>query len=284
TVSVQGYWYFYFKGYGFERGWDLINHSAAPRVVRIEGDKSSNGEKIATELISELEKLQASGERFFAWGHWMDPHADYVAHEGMDFGSDSRARYDGEVAFTDAQLGRVFRALERLELKDSTVVMLTSDHGEAFGEHGMIRHGFELWEELVRVPLMIRVPGARPLRVDARRSLIDLAPTIADVFGLSEEQRGKMQGTSLFLDWGDEVEERPLLIDMPRGPNNRERRAFISDQKKLITSQGMVLGIYDLANDPLEKKDLSEDKVLRDELLGEMKRFLAHLKVKKARR
>ena len=65
-----------------------------------------------------------------------------------------------------------------------TVVIVTSDHGEAFGEHKLIRHGFEIWEELVRVPLIVRAPGAAPKHVPARRSAIDLVPTILDLYGV----------------------------------------------------------------------------------------------------
>src|SRR5690606_21225703 len=116
--------------------------------------------------------------------HWVDPHAEYVPHEEFDYGSSPRERYDGEVSFVDAQIGRVLAALQEHSLDDSTVILVSSDHGEAFSEHGMIRHGFEVWEELVRVPLILHVPGAPPRRIAERRSLIDLVPTILQTFEL----------------------------------------------------------------------------------------------------
>ncbi|MEP7052626.1 MAG: sulfatase-like hydrolase/transferase, partial [Pseudomonadota bacterium] len=151
TVSVQGYWYF-FLNTGLERGFDVINKSAAPALVTVDGDSNSNGDKVSDAALAELAKPELLQQPFFMWIHYVDPHSEYVPHQGFDFGSSSRQRYDGEVAFVDYHVGRVLDALEKSLVYDHTVVIVTSDHGEAFAEHGMIRHGFELWEELVRVP------------------------------------------------------------------------------------------------------------------------------------
>jgi arylsulfatase A-like enzyme len=276
TISVQGYWYFFFKSYGFERGWDILDTKAAPKHVVIDGDKSSNGHLLAERTIEQLGALAASKERFFLWTHWVDPHAEYVPHEEFDFGSSSRQRYDGEVAFVDAQIGRVLAALEENGLATNTIVMVTSDHGEAFAEHGMIRHGFEVWEELVRVPLLLHIPGVPAREVTQRRSLIDVTATILTSFGLKPPRSSEkfVRGTSLTEDAltssDSKLETRPVLVDMPEGPHNRERRAFYSGDLKLITSGGQVLGLYDLSKDPAEKEDLSEDKEKVAPILKEM--------------
>ena len=288
TVSIQGYWYFFMKTYGFERGWDVLNHTAAPRVIAIEGDSTSNGDELATEAISELEKLAQSEEQFFFWTHWVDPHAEYVKHEEFDYGKDARERYDGEVSFVDQQVGRVLDALSRFQLDKKTIIIVTSDHGEAFGEHGLIRHGFEVWEELVRVPLIVHVPGMPARRVKARRSLIDVMPTVLEAFALSVPTSGAhaMRGTSLFrdvlADKNAPLVERPVLVDMPKGPHNKERRAFYEGNMKLITSSGRVLGLYDLESDPGEKKDLSEDDVKVKAIRDSMDLFLSGLEERKA--
>lgn len=278
TVSVQGYWYFFFKGYGFERGFDQLDSSAAPKVVAIEGDRTSNGGKIADRAIEHLGALAKEGRQFFMWAHWVDPHAEYVPHEEFRFGSDERARYDGEIAFVDKQIGRVFKALSEHGLEKSTIVIITSDHGEAFGEHGMIRHGFEVWEELVRVPLLVHVPGAKPQRVAARRSLIDVMPTVLEVLSVPLASGESVPGTSLlrdvFVEDASRAEERPILVDMPEGPHNRQRRAFYDGNLKLITSAGQVLGLYDLEKDPGETKDLSEDSAQLDPIRRKMDEFL----------
>ena len=144
---------------------------------------------------------------------------------------------------------------------------MTSDHGEAFGEHDMFRHGFEVWEPLVRVPLLVHVPGAKPRRVTERRSLIDLAPTILEIMHVpappaASEGTDFLSGQSLLVDGylppGKEPARRDVLIDMPAGPYNDARRALIHDDLKLIVSGDSRTTLFDLAADPVEAQDLSE--------------------------
>jgi choline-sulfatase len=266
TASVQGYWYF-FKDAGFERGFDVLDSSAAPKVAAVEGDQSSNSDEQSDAAIKLLASPELQNRRFFLWMHFVDPHAEYAPHPEHDFGPKPRDRYDGEVAFVDEHLGRVLAALDKAPFGARTAVVVTSDHGEAFGEHGMIRHGFELWEELVRVPLLIKVPGVPARRVAARRSGIDVVPTLLDLLQVPFVARGPrdfLSGESLLPDVlrpaGESDPERPVLVDMARGPYNAERRALIADDQKLTLSEGRVLGLYDLAQDPGEKRDLSGDK------------------------
>ena len=266
TLSVQGYWYF-FKDAGFERGFDVIDSSAAPKVAAIEGDQSSNSDEQSDAAIKLLEAPELASQRFFMWMHFVDPHAEYAPHPEHDFGSKPRDRYDGEVAFVDQQLGRVLSALEKSPFGARTAVVITSDHGEAFSEHGMIRHGFELWEELVRVPLIVKVPGVAARRVTARRSAIDVVPTLLDLCKVPFAPRANndfLSGQSLLPDLlrapGAPDPERPVFIDMARGPYNAERQALIEQDLKLTVSEGRVLGLYDLAADPAEKHDISSEK------------------------
>jgi arylsulfatase A-like enzyme len=281
TVSVQGYWYF-FLNTGLERGFDVINKSAAPALVTVDGDSNTNGDKVSDAVLVELAKPELLQQPFFMWVHYVDPHAEYVAHEGFDFGSSSRQRYDGEVAFVDHHVGRVLDALEKSLVYDHTVVIITSDHGEAFAEHGMIRHGFELWEELVRVPLIVRVPGVPARHIQTRRSAIDLAPTILDLCGVpapsaSASDGDFLSGTSLvpdlFTPAGAEPPGRPVFIDMAAGPNNADRQALIEDDKKLVASGGRPLSLYDLAADPGETKDLLDDTVQAEPMIAKFKAF-----------
>lgn len=281
TLSIQGYWYFYLKGYGFERGWDTLEHGAAPRVIAIEGDRTKNGDKVADDTIMYLKQLTDRPSRFFMWTHWVDPHAEYVPHPAHDYGKGERERYDGEVSFVDAQIGRVLAALEETKLAAKTAIIVTSDHGEAFGEHGLIRHGFEVWEELVHVPLLLHVPGWAAKRVAARRSLIDVAPTILSLLQLPVDSAafaGKSLLTDVQLPAGALPEQRPVLVDMPEGPHNKERRAYFTGDHKLIVSAGRVLGLYDLQADPGEKHDLSEDLTLTARVRAEYDDFVAGLK------
>jgi arylsulfatase A-like enzyme len=133
-----------------------------------------------------LSDLQAR-QPFFLWAHYSDPHAAYVAHPGFDFGDSAIDCYDSELGFADAQIGELLTALEGVP---DTLVVVTSDHGEAFGEHGLHTHGQGLYEEEVRVPLLVALPpgtGGRPFqaRVAQPVDLTDLVPTIHDALGLA---------------------------------------------------------------------------------------------------
>ncbi|HKO53502.1 MAG TPA: sulfatase-like hydrolase/transferase [Polyangiaceae bacterium] len=280
TVSVQGYWYF-FANTGLERGFDVINKSAAPALVSVDGDSTTNSDKLSDAAIAELAKPELSQQPFFMWLHYVDPHSEYVLHEGFDFGKSSRQRYDGEVAFVDHHVGRVLDALEKLPSYERTAIIVTSDHGEAFGEHGMIRHGFELWEELVRVPLIVRVPGVSARHVQVRRSAIDLVPTILDLCGVapppppSAGASDFLSGSSLVPDLLGSAEPapRPVFIDMAAGPNNADRQALIDDDKKLVASGGRPLSLFDLAADPGETRDLLDDATQAAPMIAKFKAF-----------
>jgi len=279
TLSVQGYWYF-FLNTGLERGFDVINKSAAPALVTVDGDSNSNGDKVSDAALAEIAKPELSEKPFFMWIHYVDPHSEYVPHGDFDFGTSSRQRYDGEVAFVDHHLGRVLDALEKSSFYDRTALIVTSDHGEAFGEHGMIRHGFELWEELVRVPLIVRVPGVPPRHLQVRRSAIDLAPTILDLCGVAAPVATEgdfLDGTSLVSDFftpsGAEPAPRPVFIDMAAGPNNADRQALIDEDKKLVASGGRPLSLYDLEADAGETKDLLDDAAVAEPMVARYKAF-----------
>ena len=286
TVSVQGYWYFYQPPYGFERGFDVLDSTASPGQGYVEGDRTSNADKQADRVIEQLKNSDNTTKQFYLWSHFTDPHAEYVVHSGFDFGPDSKGKYLSEVAFVDHNLGRVFEVISSSPFADRTAIIISSDHGEAFGEHGMTRHGFELWEPLIRVPLIIYVPSVKPHQIDMRRSLIDLVPTILDLMGVAPATNqpddfvsGRSLGPELFVADGGAAESRPVFVDMSAGPNNAERQAYINGNLKLIASNGRPLGLYDLGADPEERHDLLDNAELRSKVLAEFKAFRRQLRV-----
>ncbi len=286
TVSVQGYWYFYTSPFGFEKGFDVLDSAASPGQGYIEGDRTTNAEKQADQVIAQLRNPENTTRQFYLWSHFTDPHAEYVTHSGFDFGNDSKGKYLGEVAFVDYQLGRIFDEIFSSPIADRTAIIVTSDHGESFGEHGMIRHGFELWEPLIRVPLLIFIPNLEAHRIDARRSLIDLVPTILDLMGAPQSLgsgldfvSGQSLAPELFGSGEAQLQDRPIFVDMSAGPNNAERQAYIHGDLKLITSNGRPLGLYNLADDPDEKHDLLDNEGLRNKLLGEFKAYRREMRV-----
>src|SRR5690606_23491846 len=76
TLSVQGYWYFFHKGYGFERGFDLIDSSAAPKAIQMEGDRTVTADKLSDAAIEQLKNAENTGKQFYAWLHYVDPHTE----------------------------------------------------------------------------------------------------------------------------------------------------------------------------------------------------------------
>src|SRR5262249_1099768 len=150
--------------------------------------------------------------------HFLDPHKKYLEHPGFsNFGSDPRALYDGEIAFTDHHIGRVLKALAESPAAGRTAVIFTGDHGEAFGEHGFSFHRRGIWDGVVRIPLFVYVPGAEPHSISRRVSSVDIVPTILDLAGLppDAEARGQSLVPEIF---GEKLAPRPVLVDQPRNP------------------------------------------------------------------
>ncbi len=134
----------------------------------------------ATAAISAL-RWSARGDRYFLWAHFFGPHTPSTRHPGTErYGTSMQDLYDHEVRFTDEQLGRLLRAIE--DTKAPTAVFVTADHGERFFTRYR-SHGQDLSEDVLRVPLVARVPGWSPRQVDRPVSLIDLMPTILALTG-----------------------------------------------------------------------------------------------------
>jgi arylsulfatase A-like enzyme len=189
---------------------------------------------VTAQALEWLKKPENTAGRFWLWVHYMEPHKEYLSHRGFEkFGHDRRAMYDHEVRFADHHVGRLLDYFHTLPAAERTVVIVTADHGEAFGEHGRMTHGKELWEEIIRVPLAVIGPGIASKRIDRQTSLIDIFPTILDLFGV--EVPPEIHGRSLLLDWvdGQELPERAVIADQPKNPYYETRRVFIEDGWKL---------------------------------------------------
>jgi choline-sulfatase len=248
---------------GFEKFVRTELEGNAPPGSHVDLFHSSRG--LADATIKLLADPAITSGPFLIWTHFLDPHKQYLEHQGLNFGKGARDLYDGEVAFTDFHIGRVLKALAGSALAERTVVVVTGDHGEAFGEHGAFFHGREVWDEIVRVPLVVYVPGARPRRVSRPVSHVDIAPTILDLAGAPEDPdaRGRSLGPELF---GGTLPERPILIDQPKNPYYPPKRAFIDGQYKLHHAiDSNAYRLFDLAHDPGETEDLagSDPELLR---------------------
>jgi len=249
----------YFKDAGFQQGfdaWELVPNMKWNNTT----DENVTGEaheKIAEKLLGTAVPEGDPNGRFFAWFHFLDPHDMYMPHDAdgiPPFGKKPRDRYDAEVVYTDQRIGRLLDYVEKAPWRDRTVIIVTADHGEAFGEHNQFNHGFELWENLTRVPLFFYVPGGgASKRLDTDVSAIDLAPTILEIMGVPADPA--MEGKSLLPSVlnGTEPEARDVILDLPDTSDNERRRALIHGQKKLLAfGQDAAMRMYDLAADPGE--------------------------------
>jgi len=191
------------------------------------------------------------------------------------------ALYDGDIRFTDAFLGGVLEDLRRLDLEDRTLVVLTSDHGEEFGDHDRTRfydaHCKTVYEEMIRVPLVVRLPGTIPAGrvVDTPVELVDVAPTILDILGVPTPPA--MQGKSLLgLATGRTHEHKEWTLSEATC-NELEAKALRSPHLKYIAAwearddehagiPGPLVKerIFDLAGDPGEKQNLRDRRRLRE--------------------
>ncbi len=276
----------YFKwDTGYRQGFDVWDTAATPKGMT-DNDDRITGDRLTARALALLADPANVGRRFFAWFHYFDPHAPYVAHAGAPPFSKGlqtkRMLYDQEIWFTDQQIGRLLDFIAGQPWGAETAIVLTADHGEAFGEHGHLMHGRELWEAIVRVPLIVYVPGGEPRRIAVKRSHIDLAPTVLELAGIPPPDDGLLRGKSLVADWRDgaDIEEREVYLDMPEGPFNEMRRAIItgpSPGTKLIDFGNQRYELYDLEADPQEKKDLALNKERLRASLTRLQQFRAKL-------
>ena len=222
------------------------------RVVKGRGKSFAVAQQLMWPALWRLSK-QGDGP-LFLYVHFTDAHApyDHAGPEGSPY-----QRYLRGLAMVDAELGELFGALgDDPSLRERTSVILSADHGEAFGEHQQYYHATSLYDEVLRVPLLVHVPEIAARRIDQPVSLIDLAPTILDLFGLPTP--GELMGQSLvpFLRGEHPTLTRPILAD-----SSRLMRALVfPDGFKIIHDRRRgTAELYDLNRDPGEAHDLLDE-------------------------
>jgi choline-sulfatase len=221
----------------------------------------------ANEVVDHaLEWLRATpvtpASPFFAWVHLYDPHTPYEAPEPYK-STFAGKPYQAEIAFTDAQVGRLISFLEERQLLEHTVVVVAGDHGESLGDHGEQAHGFFIYESVMRVPFIVRAPIAamRGRVVDDPVRLVDIMPTALELLGVPSP--APMDGRSLV----------PLLTGATRemGLESYSEALYPlhhfgwSDLRSLREGRFKLIAaprpeLYDLADDPGETKNLYDDR------------------------
>jgi hypothetical protein len=242
--------------------------------------------RIAPRVLSRLEALAASHQRFAMFVHLFEPHSTYIDHPEypVTVGGEAglAARYDYEIAIDDGWVGKILDALDRLELADHTVVVIVSDHGEAFGTHvaygqRAFFHGQTLYDEILRVPLLMRIPGVKPAVLDDVVALIDVAPTVVEALGLGVP--ATFVGRSLLPRiHGTPLAARPVLAEIQPTPDLDDTvRALVSadgSEKIIVSNHDQNVEIYDLRKDPSELANLAtKDRARRERLRAALEKW-----------
>ena len=295
---------------GFDSWDDDFSQAISPEGVRawegrrIEAKFYGRADDTTRRAIAWLE-ARADDKPFFLFVHYYDPHDPYDPPPGFRerFQPPTKGRsprslesiiasYDGEIAYTDQEIGRLLDALDSLGLTDETLVVATGDHGEGLMEHSHLTHGVHIYEEAVRVPLVMRWPGqiAAGRSVSIPVELTDVAPTILELVSpgvgalpgrgaeaarwdeLMRDEAGAARGRSLApllsssVETLDETAIRPVFF---------YRRHYDGAMVGLVWAEGEKFGLrdgrwkyirgnaaqsgelYDLEADPGERDDLS---------------------------
>ncbi len=243
--------------------------------------KTQVAEGTAKKALAELNRLKATGEPFFLWVHFLDPHHPHFDHKDRDLGRRPIDFYAEEVAYTDHAMKPLLAALDKL--RDTTVVVVTADHGENFDEHGPDPHARTLYREVTHVPLLFVGPGLTPRRVRETVAQGDVHPTLLDLAG-APFTYGK--DTTM-------VSQAPVLYGAPADPDRlvfqenswsrpkRHAKAAVGRGVHLILDvTNDTLELYDTAADPAEKHDLSGHGLpIEAEVLRELKSFVRTTRV-----
>lgn len=264
---VQGY-------LGFATGFESFIEDRDPETAM---DTTGHIAETFTRGLKWLERHR--GGPFFLFLHSYQVHEPYAPPDGYAFPSPKsadRARlesdlYDGEITYTDTWMAKLFERVEELVPDDDTIIVVTSDHGEEFGEHGGRVHGAQIISEVVHVPIMFHAPGLLPagVRRTGPMSVADLMPTLLDLMGLPVPQG--LDGHSLadHLKTGRPVVSRPIFAEARSGafytyaghrpgwlPPSLGVTSWPWRLVRVRSMAGPRWELYDLDRDPAERNNL----------------------------
>jgi arylsulfatase A-like enzyme len=256
--------HFYFTAdRGISRGFTEWSNDGAGTIA--ESNKDIASPRIVPRVIERLKKAAASKQRFVMWTHLFEPHSSYMTHKEFPTSLSGvqglMEKYDFEIAYTDIWLGKLLDAVKEAGLADNTAIVIMADHGEAWGEHKHYFHGQDLFDEQLRVPLIIDVPGQGSRRIDDAVSLVDVGPTLLDLVGAPIP--ANMRGRSLmpYIEGqGTPPGARPIFAElMPATAWPHHAAMMVDGNHKLIHRiSDRRWELYDLKADAGEKKNLAD--------------------------
>lgn len=215
-----------------------------------------------------IERLAAAGEGpLFAYTHLLDAHYTVSPLQPK---SPAKKKYLANLKLVDDSIGELRAAIERLGLQDRVFILISSDHGEAFGEHNTHHHRYTVYEELLRVPLLIYGPGVKPRKIDAPVSVMDIGPTVLDIFG--QPTPGHFMGESLagFMRGGNPKLTRPIAAE----GRLKKVLVFPDELKAIVDDRHGTSEVYNLKSDPGELINLLDaDDPKAAERIAAVRRF-----------
>jgi len=243
----------------------------------------ARAEKITELGLARIDELRRSGDPFFLYLHYLDPHDPYSPPDDHRIFGGQRVEgnyspkmreaidlYDGEIHYLDKSLGRLFTELRARQLYDGLVIVLLGDHGEQFEEHGHLGHGWQLFDEELRVPLVVKPVGAtRGRSIESVASIVDVLPTILPLTG--QDTPAALQGVNL-LDAEALAARRGIFCEITR---QLSLRGYVSAAGKKIIQEHpwedapsdpsappRIVGVFEAAakgEPPIEDPDLQRE-------------------------
>ncbi len=271
--------------FGLDQGFDTYDDNLRGESKVFLGFNERKAEEVSHFAKTWLDKHH--NEQFFLFLHYFDPHYPYEPHKDFPFASMpllafSKDHYDAEIAYTDHCIGQVIEKLKELKLYDNTLLIITADHGEAFGQHSESTHGYFIYHSTLHVPLIFRVPGGpENKRINNLASLIDIVPTVCALLGLPipSQVQGK-DFSGLFTQSMNPVDERYLYCEslLPTKLGFGPYIGLVNDRWKYIHT--LEPELYDLLQHPLETKNIASKQSQQVKTMqGQLKSMLEKSKL-----
>jgi arylsulfatase A-like enzyme len=272
TIGIFSHFYFT-PDRGISKGFAEWSDDGAKNIA--DSNKDIAAPRIVPRVIERLKEAAAKNQRFVLWTHLFEPHSSYMPHPEFPTSLSGlpglQEKYDYEIAFDDLWIGKILKTLEETKLADHTAVVVFGDHGEAWGEHRVYFHGQDLTEEQIRVPLVIAVPGRKPVVSDDEVGLIDVGPTLLDLIGIAPP--ASLHGRSLLpIVDGGSLPPRPIFAELLPSTSTPDHQVVMVDgANKLVHKvSARRFELFDLTTDPKQAKNLAGNPAYQ-KTLAEMK-------------
>lgn len=241
--------------------------------------------------------VEEAPEPFFLWVHYMDVHGPYLSRKVLKYVSPGerlwrkswvepaavtpderetlRSRYRRQIAYLDAELGRFWELLDLRRLLDRTLLVITADHGDEFFEHGGYSHRHKLYDELLHVPLTVRLPGERPARLSELTELIQVVPSVLDAVGVMPPSADGFDAASFLPTLRRHAEPRKAFALSEVGVDPHDNLCIRTTAWKLIWKQsGKEKELYKFPEDLGEQSNVAAE---HPEVVAQLEReLLAH--------